>query len=427
MADLASSSAPFQKLMASDHTPSINVAQLGARMHYAVPRILQNAGMLNQLYTDACATKGLPRLFQSIVPEAFRPGPLRRLLERIPEGISPSKVTAFTAFGLLEALRRYRLSSLSEQTAHYLWTGREFSQRIAERGDFESVDGIYAFKMVALEVLNEGRKRGLKTILEQPNVHRQAMHDLLKEEHRLHPEWAEPREDDRYLQKESDREKEEWSQADLIVCPSEFVKEGIQEADGPTERATVVPYGVDFPVRDHPRQHPDRPLHVLSVGTVSLRKGVPYLLEASQQSSAHFRMVGAINLKQEGLDQLSEAVDLTGKVPRSKIHDHYEWADVFVLPSICEGSATVVYEALAHALPVICTRNTGSIVRDGTDGFIIPIREADPIAERLEQLASEPDLYRSMSEAALTRYRQDGTLEAYGRRLISSMRSAFDS
>jgi glycosyltransferase involved in cell wall biosynthesis len=349
------------------------------------------------------------------------------LLERIPEGIPPSKVTAFTAFGLREALRRYGISTLSEHTAHYLWSGRQFSRRIVQDNDFEEADGIYAFKMAALEILTEGRKHGLRTILEQPNVHRQAMHDLLKEEHRLHPEWAEPREDDRYLQKESDREKEEWTKADLIVCPSEFVKEGIRRAGGPTKRATVVPYGVDFQVRNYPRQQPDRPLHVLSVGTVSLRKGVPYLLEAAQQSSARFRMVGAINLKQAGLAQLGTTIELTGRVPRSQIHNHYEWADVFVLPSICEGSATVIYEALAHALPVICTPNTGSIVRDGTDGFIIPIREADPIAERLEQLASEPDLYRSMSEAALTRYRQDGTLEAYGRRLISSMRSAFDS
>jgi glycosyltransferase involved in cell wall biosynthesis len=413
--------------MASDRSPSISVAQLGARMHYAVPRILQNAGMLHRLYTDACATKGLPRLLRNIITKGLRPAPLRRLLERIPKGIPPSKVTAFTSFGVRETLRRYRLSSLSEQTAHYLWTGREFSRRIIENGDFGGVDGIYGFKMVALEILTEGKKHGLKTILEQPNVNRQVMHDLLKEEHRLHPGWAEPREEDKYLQKESDREREEWSKADLILCPSEFVKEGIRKVDGPTERAAVVPYGVDFQVRDHPRRQPERPLHVLSAGTVSLRKGVPYLLDAARQSSAYFRMVGEINLAEEGRDQLSTEIELPGKVPRSRIHDHYKWADVFVLPSICEGSATVIYEALAHALPVICTPNTGSIVRDGTDGFIVPIREADPIADRLEQLASDPELYRSMSEAALERYRQEGTLEAYGRRLTSSIRCALDS
>jgi glycosyltransferase involved in cell wall biosynthesis len=390
-------------------------------MHYAVPRILQNAGMLNRLYTDACATKGLPRLLRNLFPRAFRPAPLNRLLERVPEGIPPSKITAFTTFGLYEALRRYRLNSLSEQTAHYLWTGRQFSRRIVKSSGFEGVDGVYAFKMVALEILTEGRRHGLKTILEQPNVHRQVMHDLLREEHRLHPGWAEPREGDRYFRKEHRREKKEWSKADLIICPSGFVKEGIRKADGPVERATVVPYGVDFKVRDRPRQKPSRPLHVLSVGTVSLRKGVPYLLQAARQSSARFRMVGPIDLKQEGLTQLSKEVDLPGKVPRSDIHDHYEWADVFVLPSICEGSATVVYEALAHALPVICTPNTGSIVRDSEEGFIVPIRKADPIVCHLDELASNPDLYHSMSVRALTRYRQEGTLEAYGRRLVSSI------
>ena len=396
-------------------------------MHYAVPRILQNAGMLHRLYTDACATKGLPRLLRGVAPKAFRPAPLERLLERIPEGIPPSRITAFTTFGLYEALRRYRINSLSEQTAHYLWTGRQFSRRIVKNSDFEGVDGVYAFKMVALEILTEGRKHGLKTILEQPNVHRQVMHDLLREEHCLHPGWAEPREGDRHLQGEYRREKDEWHKADLIICPSEFVKEGIRKADGPVERATVVPYGVDFQVRDRPRQKPSRPLHVLSVGTVSLRKGVPYLLQAAGQSSARFRMVGPINLKQEGLNQLSTEVELPGKVPRSDIHRHYEWADVFVLPSICEGSATVVYEALAHALPVICTPNTGSIVRDGEGGFIVPIREAEPIVDRLDQLASNSGLYRSMSERALTRYRQEGTIEAYGRRLVSSINCALEA
>ena len=190
-------------------------------------------------------------------------------------------------------------------------------------------------------------------------------------------------------------------------------------------RTTVVPYGVDFSPRSQPRSSPSRPLRVLTVGAVGLRKGSPYVLEAASQSNAIFRMVGSINVSEEARAELSKHVDLLGRVPRSKVRRYYDWADVFLLPSICEGSATVIYEALAQALPVICTPNTGSIIRDGEEGFIIPIRDSTAIRERLIQLEDNPDLYEAMSEQALSRYREQGSLEAYGERLTQSIRDAF--
>ncbi len=412
--------------MVSDHTPSINVAQLGARMHYAVPRILQNAGMLNRLYTDACAAKGVPRFLRQLLPKSLAPASLQRLFDRRPREIPPSQITAFTTLGVRRFVKRRRGDSLTEQTARYLWAGREFGRRVVENTHFGKATGVYAFKTAALEILQEAKKRGIKTILEQPNVNRHVMHSLLRKEHQLHPTWERPREEDQNRSEEWEREQREWELADVIICPSEFVREGVRRGDGPVDRTVVVPYGVDFSERSAPRKTPEPPLRVLSVGRVSLRKGAPYLLKAAKHSPAHFRMVGSISLLPEGKRELGEEVELLGRVPRSQIHDHYEWADVFVLPSICEGSATVIYEALAHALPVICTPNSGSIVEDGREGFVIPIREAGPIADRLEQLASDPGLYHSMSKAALRRYRKEGTLGAYGERLVSTIHRTFE-
>jgi glycosyltransferase involved in cell wall biosynthesis len=127
----------------------------------------------------------------------------------------------------------------------------------------------------------------------------------------------------------------------------------------------------------------------------------------------------------EARSRLEEHVELTGQVPRSEVEKHYEWADVFLLPSICEGSATVVYEAMAKALPVICTPNTGSIVRDEEDGFVVPIRNSEIIAERVAELRENSELYESMSGQALSRYRAEGSLDAYRKRLIRSVRNAF--
>jgi glycosyltransferase involved in cell wall biosynthesis len=101
--------------------------------------------------------------------------------------------------------------------------------------------------------------------------------------------------------------------------------------------------------------------------------------------------------------QSREAVELTGPVPRSEMLAHFQWADVFLLPSLCEGSATVAYEALACGLPVIATPNTGTIVRDGVEGFIVPARNVDGIVQSLEKLANDRNLLREMSEKAKRR------------------------
>ncbi len=75
-------------------------------------------------------------------------------------------------------------------------------------------------------------------------------------------------------------------------------------------------------------------------------------------------------------------------------------ADVFVFPSLFEGSAVVTYEALACGLPSIVTPSAGSVVRDGIEGFVVPPGEVEPLAIAMERLGSEPDLRRELSRDA---------------------------
>jgi glycosyltransferase involved in cell wall biosynthesis len=84
-----------------------------------------------------------------------------------------------------------------------------------------------------------------------------------------------------------------------------------------------------------------------------------------------------------------------------------------------------VYEALSAGLPVITTHNTGSIIRDGLEGYIVPIRAPEAIVERIEQLASDPYLYDRMSLNAFERAKEY-TLEAYGRRLIAVLTNSLE-
>ena len=78
-------------------------------------------------------------------------------------------------------------------------------------------------------------------------------------------------------------------------------------------------------------------------------------------------------------------------------------ADVFVFPSLFEGSAVVTYEALACGLPCVVTPAAGSVVRDGVEGFLVGPRDVNGLAERMEQLGNMPELRARMSAAARCR------------------------
>lgn len=398
------------------------VAMLGSRMHYAVPRMLHEAGILEHFYTDICAVKGWPRLLK-MVPTMLQPAGLKRLLGRVPKEIPPEKITAFTSFGWEYYQRQRQAKNHSESTTAYLWSGKKFCNLILKRS-FGQAAGVYTFNGAGLELLQAAKAQGLRTIMEQTIAPRFIEQQLMLEEQQVFSDWELPLLDDLFSRQYSKREQAEWQFADLILCGSEFVREGIAACGGPVDRCAVVPYGVD--VRFSPIERPSHegPLRVLTVGAVGLRKGSPYVLEAAKQlkGTAEFRMAGSVQVLPKAESELREHLELTGPIPRTEILAQYAWADVFLLPSLCEGSATVVYEALATGLPVICTPNTGSIVRDGVDGFIVPVRDAEAIVSRIDRLTNDAHLLAKMRAATADSYARIG-LDRYRTDLIKAIGS----
>lgn len=404
--------------------PRLLVAQLGARMHYAVPRMLEDAGLLEHFYCDICALKGWPRVLR-FVPSALRPKALRRLAGRIPHGVPTSKMTAFTPLGTRYAWRLAAARSNAEMRRVHRWAGQTFAQRVASR-DWGRATSVYTFNGAALEILEAAQRRGILAVLEQTIAPRETQIQLLCSEQEAYPAWVKHRVEYPHEQEFIDRQHAEWSKADAIICGSEFVRQEIARCQGPSDRCRVVPYGYSgAPVQPRAPRDPARPLRVLTVGEVGLRKGSVYVLAAAKALGhrADFRMVGPIGVSALAEAELRRFVQLVGPIPRAEIGSHYRWADVFLLPSLCEGSATVVYEALWSGLPVIATPNTGSVVRHGRDGFLVPIRDPDAIAKRLEQLAATPELLDQMSDQARRRAEQF-TLQHYARRLIEAITGA---
>jgi glycosyltransferase involved in cell wall biosynthesis len=396
------------------------VAQLGARRHYAVPRILHSAGLLEHFFTDISVIKGWPR-FARFMPERLQPDGLRRLMGRLPQGVPADRVTAFNLLGLRYAYRLRRVRSEAEQLAVNIWAGKNLCKLVSRRG-FGVAKGIHVFSSAGLELLQAARMQSRRTTLEQVIAPRRLEISLLREEHEAFPDWQSAYWTDGAAATFCAREEAEWSTADLILCGSEFVREGIARCNGPADRCVVVPYGVAAQADLGPRAPHAGPIRVLVVGTVGLRKGSPYVQAAAAalKNRAVFRMVGSLDILPKVRVALSEVVELIGAVPRSQIAAHLAWADIFLLPSLCEGSAAATYEALAAALPVICTPNTGSVVRDGIDGWIVPIRNADAIVSAVDRLIRDPDRRRVMAESAKRRA-AEFDLVSYGKRLVAAL------
>jgi len=362
------------------------------------------------------------------------PSSVQSLKDRYPTGIDPSRITAFTNLGLRYALALRDARSAEKRTQTFLQYSREFAQRMCQ-SDIAAADNFYLFRSAALEVLEYANATGKFGVLEQPIAPKRTEATLLSEERERFEGWSEHVDiSNTAVDAYADREWQEWEAADLIVCGSQFVKDAVLKEKGGADKCVVVPYGVNIARSitsngSWKKSGNQNKLKVLTVGSVNLRKGAPYTMEIAKlcRDTANFRMVGSIEVAPSAERELRTYVDLVGRVPRSEIDQHYVWADVFLLPSICEGSATVTYEALAAGLPVLCTPNTGSIVEDGVEGFIVPIRDVNAFSEKIDTLSSDRNLLKYMSDNAKHKFMSKGSIIAYGDRLRDALGVSFAS
>ena len=183
--------------------------------------------------------------------------------------------------------------------------------------------------------------------------------------------------------------------ADRLLAPSEQVVQCLLEDGVPAERIVRLPYGADpQPSTGHDRS--STPFRVLFAGTIETRKGVEELLVAWRRAAlpeAELVLVGPPGQgATELLRELPSGARWQGGVPHSEMLEWYRGCDVFVFPSRAEGSARVTYEAMAAGLPSVVSAESGSVVRDGRDGFVIPAGDPALLAARLRELHdSAPD------------------------------------
>lgn len=207
------------------------------------------------------------------------------------------------------------------------------------------------------------------------------------------------------------RIRQEQQLADLIVVGSKFAASTF-EGTIPSERVKVVNYGVNCG-RFRPRQDYRRgeQLRVLFVGHLSQRKGIADLLESItllDPSRFSLTIVGQVIGSGRGLRQFEDKFCHIQNTRPQDMPAIYEQCDVLVLPSLVEGSALVVLEAMATGIPVIVTPNAGAdALEDNIHGYVVPIRSPESIAARLMILEQDPDKWERMGRSAARRAREN--------------------
>ena len=396
-------------------------------MHYAVPRLLYEAGLLERFFTDSyIGNKPWLESILRCVPERRAPRGLLRWLGRKDAVLPANKVSSFEALGLWYVWACRRAKTNIGKEAVFREAAKRFSAAILRTGLGEAPI-VWGFNNASLELFQAARAQGRQCILEQTILPPELEFKLMREELARWPGWQPGLDVLEFDHSAVERAEQEWGLADCIVTGSDFVRDGLEQCGVQQGKVLVVPYGVDVnrfsPIARHERDI-SAPLHVLFVGEVGLRKGVPDLLDALVQlgpDRVAARFAGAVALDKKRLDPFAHLATFLGPVPRVQMPELYRWADVFVLPSIVEGSATATYEALVSGLPVVATLNAGSIVRSGMDGYIVPIRDPHALAETIGRYASDRKLLTRHQATTLQRRERAG-LDRYRANLVSAVR-----
>jgi glycosyltransferase involved in cell wall biosynthesis len=217
------------------------------------------------------------------------------------------------------------------------------------------------------------------------------------------------------------REEKIYALADAITVPSTVAQRSFVAMGIPAEKIHVIPYGVRLDHFTRTEDPPQNSFEVLFAGQVSLRKGIPYLLQAFARLNHPNKRLTIAGAIQDDIRPListlpTDNVVFTGSLPQSQLAQKMSASHLLVLPSVEEGLALVQGQAMACGCPVLATTATGAedLFTDGQQGFIVPDRDVDALTQRMQQIADDPNLQRQLSEASLLRVKTLGGWDQYG-------------
>lgn len=204
-----------------------------------------------------------------------------------------------------------------------------------------------------------------------------------------------------------------------FIVPSKYVKDVLVRNNVDSNKIHVIPFGFDIKRKYNYDRNTTENVKFLFVGNLSLRKGVNTLIEAWQDKcfeSDKLILCGRETKKVKKIINKynNKNIIRTGHVDVSQ---YLSSADIFVFPTNMEGSAKAIYEAMGNGLPVITTKNAGSIITNNKDGLIIPNNDSTEL--KTAMISLKTDLHKRLS-VSRNAYRtiQHYTWDIYAEKVI---------
>jgi len=276
---------------------------------------------------------------------------------------------------------------------------------------------VHAFEGSAFHSLCMATKVGAHPILDVPSAYENFIQAELNEGRSIQASklatW------ERLVQRER-------NQAEYLLVASASARQCLVENGVEPSQVVIIPYGADPDLWNPEPIHTEREqvFRALYVGQVIPRKGVRYLLEAWRRlelPNAELVIVGGTSREvMRLLGQYRRTCRWLGKIPHRNLPEIFRTSTVFVCPSLAETGPLVAYEAMAAGLPVLLTEPARAVARDGIEGFIVPAREVDSLAERLLWFYSHRAEARAMGVNGRNRIEGAFTWRHYRRRIAAA-------
>ena len=316
---------------------------------------------------------------QTLRPYALRFGRRQfRLLSNAP------KVQGRVGEAFRLALRTLDMTVDGAFDANNRWLMRTMARECRR----STVTAVHAYEDCSLWQFTEAKRLGKACVYDMPTCYYQAWEKTKVALRQKYSDWLSP--DDRPTDAEGirfERKRQEMAHADLTLVASGYVEQTIREYY-PYKNIVRAPYGVDgeYWTPASTGKAPGQ-LRFIYAGQVSLRKGVPLLIEAwskAQLRDADLVLVGSWALADDKRGALPPGVTWLPPCSSQELRDQYRNSDVFVFPSFSDGFGLVVLEAMACGLPIIASQaSVGPEVITPGCGFVLPAGDVDQLVELL--------------------------------------------
>ena len=369
----------------------VTISYSGVHQAFQIALAADEAGMLHRFY---CSLYNAPNCFggrlASILGE-------KRLASRRVNGLDTSRVEEYPW-----PLLRHHFSNLLRRNRPRDWlkANDEFDRHVADRLSRCGSKLFVGVETCAYHSFKIAHQLGMLNVLDCPGVNAEFLDEMASRAAVQFGLSTAAASDSAPMK---NRKHQELALADVIIGCSEFQLKTMHETEISDGRARVIPLWIDqtfWQPAERPKPASQR-LRVLFVGKISIRKGIPYLLEAAKSLSNKVELTLVGNIDYD-IAPLLKSVGVNGAVlaarPKADLLDIYRAHDVFVLPSLGDSFGIAALEAMACGLPAIVSDHCGVPVPAAK--WRVPAMQSGAVVERLEAYSADRRLLEKDSQLA---------------------------